>query len=121
MNSHIPSEKQLIMQREQPHYNLSQLIVREPGHALIACSGIRTLPLLSLSGESFWGLAEHAEADLSFIQLIESTRRQAKAQRKSITLSLPAKGNVLKVLERAGFLDAFNSDDLNSGCKGATP
>ncbi|CDM59136.1 MULTISPECIES: hypothetical protein [Rhizobium] len=56
-------------------------------------------------------IPEHAEADLSFIQLIESARRQAKAQSKSITHSSPAKGNVLKVLERAGFLDAFNSDD----------
>ncbi|MBB3395168.1 MULTISPECIES: STAS domain-containing protein [unclassified Rhizobium] len=56
-------------------------------------------------------ISEHAEADLSFIQLIESARRQAKAQNKSITLSSPAKGHVLKVLERAGFLDAFNPDD----------
>ena len=56
-------------------------------------------------------IPEYAEADLSFIQLIESARRQAKAQSKSITLSSPAKGHVLKVLERAGFLDAFNPDD----------
>lgn len=56
-------------------------------------------------------IPEHAEADLSFIQLIVSARRQAKAQNKSITLSSPAEGHVLKVLERAGLLDAFNSDD----------
>ncbi|WP_081499126.1 STAS domain-containing protein [Rhizobium sp. CF122] len=56
-------------------------------------------------------IPEHAEADLSFIQLIESARRHAKAQNKSITLSSLAKGRVLKVLERAGFLDAFNPDD----------
>lgn len=56
-------------------------------------------------------IPEHAEADLSFIQLIESARRHAKAQGKSIALSSPATGQILKVLERAGFIEAFNPDD----------
>lgn len=56
-------------------------------------------------------IPEHADADLSFIQLMESARRHAKAQGKSIALSSPATGQILKVLERAGFIEAFNPDD----------
>lgn len=56
-------------------------------------------------------ISENAEADLSFVQLIESARRHAKDQAKSIALAAPASGQVLKVLERAGFLEAFNPDD----------
>jgi hypothetical protein len=58
-------------------------------------------------------ISESAEADMSFIQLIESARRQAKALNKSIALSSPAQGRVLKVLERAGFIEAFDRDDAN--------
>jgi hypothetical protein len=58
-------------------------------------------------------ISESAEADMSFIQLIESARRQAKALNKSIALSSPARGRVLKVLERAGFIEAFDRDDAN--------
>ncbi|MDM9620222.1 STAS domain-containing protein [Rhizobium sp. S96] len=56
-------------------------------------------------------IPENAEADLSFIQLVESARRQAKAANKTLALGVPAKGHVLKVLERAGFIEAFNGDD----------
>ena len=58
-------------------------------------------------------ISESAEADMSFIQLIESARRQAKALNKSIALSSPAQGRLLKVLERAGFLEAFDQEDAN--------
>jgi hypothetical protein len=58
-------------------------------------------------------IPESAEADMSFIQLIESARRRAKALNKSIALSSPAQGRVLKVLERAGFIEAFDRDDAN--------
>lgn len=57
------------------------------------------------------GIPESAEADLSFVQLIESARRQAKAQGKTFKLSSPATGSVLKVLERAGFTEAFDQED----------
>ncbi|MBY5335187.1 hypothetical protein HFO99_14775 [Rhizobium leguminosarum] len=56
-------------------------------------------------------IPDGAEADLSFIQLIESSRRQAKIERKTFELSLPASGSVLKVLERAGFIESFDRED----------
>ncbi|NEJ20943.1 hypothetical protein GR247_12280 [Rhizobium leguminosarum] len=56
-------------------------------------------------------IPEGAEADLSFIQLIESSRRQAKVKGKTFELSLPASGSVLKVLERAGFIESFDRED----------
>ncbi|MBB3595510.1 MFS superfamily sulfate permease-like transporter [Rhizobium sp. BK529] len=56
-------------------------------------------------------LPENAEADLSFLQLIEAARRQAKAAGKTFTLSAPVGGSLLKVLERAGFTAAFDQED----------
>ena len=56
-------------------------------------------------------LPENAEADLSFLQLIEAARRQAKAAGKTFTLSAPVGGSLLKVLERAGFMEAFDQED----------
>ncbi|MBY5314588.1 hypothetical protein GR210_14415 [Rhizobium leguminosarum] len=56
-------------------------------------------------------IPEGAEADLSFVQLIESSRRQAKAKGKTFKLSSPASGSVLKVLERAGFIESFDHED----------
>jgi hypothetical protein len=52
-----------------------------------------------------------AEADLSFVQLVESARIHAKSSGKSLRLSLPASGSVLKVLQRGGFIDAFSMED----------
>jgi hypothetical protein len=52
-----------------------------------------------------------AEADLSFVQLVESARRQAKALGKSLTLSSPVGERLLKLLERAGFVEAFTAED----------
>ncbi|MGX9988856.1 STAS domain-containing protein [Rhizobium sp. Z1P35] len=59
------------------------------------------------------GIPDGAEADLSFIQLIESSRRQAKAKGNTFKLSSPASGSVLKVLERAGFIESFDHEDAN--------
>ncbi|MBB3915468.1 STAS domain-containing protein [Rhizobium fabae] len=56
-------------------------------------------------------IPEGAEADLSFVQLIESSRLQAKAKGKTFKLSSPASGSVLKVLERAGFIESFDQED----------
>ncbi|PDT31715.1 hypothetical protein CO660_02960 [Rhizobium sp. L9] len=53
-----------------------------------------------------------AEADLSFIQLMEAARRQAKAAGKTVNLSSPASGSVLNVLERSGFIESFDHEDL---------
>ncbi|MGG7577789.1 STAS domain-containing protein [Rhizobium sp. Nf11,1] len=53
-----------------------------------------------------------AEADISFIQLIEAARRQAKSDGKTFRLSSPVSGSLLKVLERAGFIESFDQEDL---------
>lgn len=52
-----------------------------------------------------------AEADLSFVQLVESARIHAKASGKSLRLASPATGSVLKVLERGGFVEAMSAED----------
>lgn len=54
---------------------------------------------------------EGLDADLSFVQLVESARREAKAQNKKVSLAAPAAGSVLKVLERAGLIEAFDRED----------
>ncbi|WP_160011272.1 STAS domain-containing protein [Rhizobium sp. 18055] len=56
-------------------------------------------------------IPDRAEADLSFVQLIEAVRRHAEANDKVLALAAPANGHVLKVLERAGFLEAFSGED----------
>ncbi|MDE1996156.1 MAG: hypothetical protein KGI75_26895 [Rhizobiaceae bacterium] len=56
-------------------------------------------------------VAADAEADLSFVQLVESARIEAKAAGKTLHLSSPASGSVLKVLQRGGFIDAFTAED----------
>lgn len=52
-----------------------------------------------------------AEADLSFVQLVESARMDARAAGKTLRLSAPATGSVLKVLQRGGFIDDLSADD----------
>src|ERR1700744_1341135 len=54
--------------------------------------------------------AEHA-VDLCGVQLIESTRRFARAVGKSVTLERPATG-FAPVLEAAGFLTDASAEDL---------
>lgn len=81
--------------------------------------GIRNISDLHLSIAEFFQdrnsivleFSDLAEADLSFVQLVESARRHAEVHSKAIALASPAKGNVLKILERAGFVEAFNRDD----------
>jgi hypothetical protein len=51
------------------------------------------------------------EADLSLVQLIESARKSAEADNKSISLTKPASDMVLSTLDRAGLAEAFSADD----------
>ncbi|PIB91206.1 STAS domain-containing protein [Caulobacter sp. FWC2] len=60
------------------------------------------------------------EADLTFIQLIESARRSAAESNRSIQLREPAQGAVLQVLQRGGFLDPDDRDRMNFWLQGAT-
>jgi multidrug efflux pump subunit AcrA (membrane-fusion protein) len=52
-----------------------------------------------------------AEADLSFVQLVEAARVAAKVSGKVLRLSSPAAGTVLQVLRRGGFVDSFAGED----------
>lgn len=49
-------------------------------------------------------IAENADADLSFIQVIEAARIYAQSQGKSLSLAKPANENVINTLRRGGFL-----------------
>ncbi|QCI99754.1 STAS domain-containing protein [Agrobacterium larrymoorei] len=49
-------------------------------------------------------IPEDATVDLSFIQLVESSRRHAREQGKFITLKKPATPGVVETLQRGGFL-----------------
>ena len=47
---------------------------------------------------------EDADADLSFIQVMESARIYAQSQGKTLSLAKPANENVINTLRRGGFL-----------------
>jgi ABC-type transporter Mla MlaB component len=49
--------------------------------------------------------SEISEADLTFVQLVESLRRSAERSGAQVRLAQPAEGALLSVLERGGFLD----------------
>jgi putative two-component system response regulator len=51
-----------------------------------------------------------AEADLSFIQLVESARIHAALKSKQLRLSTPAGGQVLETLQRAGLMTGMSSE-----------
>ncbi len=54
-------------------------------------------------------LAALAEADLTFVQLIESARRFASYAGMTISLSAPAGTDLCEILRRGGFLNAPES------------
>lgn len=56
-------------------------------------------------------IPEDATIDLSFVQLVESSRLYAREQGKFITLKKPATQSVVETLERAGFLE--NMDEAS--------
>jgi len=60
------------------------------------------------------------EADLTFVQLIESARRSAAEGGYSIQLRQAAQGAVLQVLQRGGFLDPDDRDRKDFWLQGAT-
>jgi len=60
------------------------------------------------------------EADLTFVQLIESARRKAAETGCDFTLRHPADGAVLGVLQRGGFLDDDTSDRVQFWLQGAS-
>lgn len=51
------------------------------------------------------------DMDLSLIQLVESARKSAEAEAKSISLTKPANDIIQSTLRRAGLFDAFSGHD----------
>lgn len=60
---------------------------------------------LNTSPSLVLALPDAADADLSFVQLVESARRSAARAGGRVRLSAPASGGLLSVLERGGLLD----------------
>ncbi|MBP2548525.1 hypothetical protein J2858_001418 [Neorhizobium galegae] len=52
-----------------------------------------------------------AQADLSFLQLIESARIYAGTAGKRLALESPVEGRLLSLLQRAGFAEDMSADD----------
>lgn len=50
-------------------------------------------------------IADDAEIDLTFVQLLVSARRTAAAAGKTFALSRPAAGQLLETLSRGGFVN----------------
>ena len=69
----------------------------------------------ALTGNSSVSLAiaEDAQIDLSFLQLVESARIYAATSGRQIALGKPASGTLRDLLERSGFLQDMSSEDAN--------
>lgn len=69
------------------------------------------LDALAEQDELILDVPEGAAIDLSFVQLVQSARLQAKASDKNIRLSKGADDGLRNVLERAGFLTNMRPED----------
>ncbi|OLP58465.1 hypothetical protein BJF93_16460 [Xaviernesmea oryzae] len=69
------------------------------------------LAALQESGVVLLDVPDDAEADLSFIQIVEAARRQVVSHGGSVALAHPASGSVLTTLERGGFLHEMTAED----------
>lgn len=82
--------------------------------------GIRTtlLEAFQIHEELELDLSQVAEADLSFLQLIEAARKFAQSEGKRLRLTTPATAPLAALLERAGFLAGETSDIHDFWLKG---
>lgn len=74
---------------------------------------------LRQDGAVVMDLSGVTDADLTFVQLIESARRKAVETGRGLALRHPADGAVLEVLQRGGFLDDETSDRAKFWLQGA--
>ena len=58
------------------------------------------------------GVAQLEDCDLTIVQLIESARRSASRDGKTLTLADAPSGALLNVLERAGMVGTGSSDNF---------
>lgn len=89
----------------------------------IAFSGPATIPhvreawsrlsaAVAAGGDLLIDVAGVTAADLSFVQLVESTRATCAEQGATVRLAQPADGALRDVLDRGGFLDPADPDRL---------
>lgn len=79
----------------------------------------RLAAFLNERGDVVIDVEDLTEADLVFIQLLESARRKAGEIGVGFSLSKPATGSLLEVLRRGGFLDDETSDRATFWLQGA--
>lgn len=72
-------------------------------------------------GEITLDIAELADADLTFLQLVEAARTYADRTGKAFRLTAPANAAVSALLRRAGFLTEPSSADLAFWFHGECP
>jgi hypothetical protein len=74
--------------------------------------GIRATILeeFQIHGDLELDISQLADADVSFLQLVEAARKLAAAEGKRFRLSAPACAPLVSLLERAGFLADGNAD-----------
>jgi hypothetical protein len=75
------------------------LTIRQSGSV---CERLRAA--FETAGDIVIDIPDDAEADLSFIQLIEASRRYAEILGRGFSLCRPARGSVHATLVRGGFL-----------------
>lgn len=56
-------------------------------------------------------VAEQAPVDLSFVQIVEAARISFADAGKALTLTKPASGALLSVIERGGIIETMNIND----------
>ncbi|WP_297509132.1 STAS domain-containing protein [uncultured Caulobacter sp.] len=78
--------------------------------ANIAVAYDRICSVFECDGDVEIDVDELGEADLTFVQLLESARRAAAEEGRRLDLSRPAHGALLQVLQRGGFLDPEDRD-----------
>jgi hypothetical protein len=76
-------------------------------HRASLLSALTANPSVSLD------IAEDAQIDLSFLQLVEAARIYAATSGRQIALAKPASGTLHDLLERSGFLQDMLPDDAN--------
>lgn len=86
---------------------MSETIVLPDSLRLPQMVEIQTLLAAALEKNATLELSvpDGAQADLSFVQLIEAARSSAGERASKLRLTAPAKGTLLDVLKRGGFLE----------------
>jgi hypothetical protein len=85
-----------------------------------AVEGIRTaiLEAFQVHEDLALDVSQVAEADLSFLQLVEAARKFAATEGKRLWLTAPATTHLVTLLERAGFLAGDDTDAHDFWLKG---